>query len=174
MSADHAASFETFFVQHHGQVLRYAQRRLPSPTAAEDLAAEVFTAAWQIWAADKSLTLPWLYRVASNKIADRYRSEERRAAVQVALFRQQEEAGAGPDHLERLALREALLQLSDRDREAITLHYWEGLAAPEIAEILGCTLPTAWAVLSRARKRLRRALADNTTQNATTLKEGSR
>lgn len=174
MSGDHAASFETFFVQNHGKVLRYAQRRLPSLTAAEDLAAEVFTAAWQTWATDDSLALPWLYRVAANKIADRYRAEERRVAMQLALARQQEGPGPTHDHLESLALREALLQLSDRDREAITLHYWEGLAAPEIAQILGCTLPTAWAVLSRARKRLRRALTDEPTPPVATMKEGTR
>lgn len=174
MRADRVVSFEQFFVQNHAKILRYAERRLPSLTAAEDLAAEVFTAAWQTWATDDSLALPWLYRVASNKIADRYRAEERRVAMQLALARQQEEPGPTHDPLESMALREALLQLSDRDREAITLHYWEGLAAPEIAQILGCTLPTAWAILSRARKRLRRALADDPLQPATSMKGGTR
>jgi RNA polymerase sigma factor (sigma-70 family) len=155
-------TFESLFERHHVKVLLYAERRLPSRAAAEDLAAEVFSAAWERWSTHGTVHLPWLYRVAANKIVDKYRAVGRREAMEQALARVEDENQQHADPLEALALREAILQLDARDREAITLFYWEGLSAPEIAEALGCTRTTAWAILSRARKRLRKALADET------------
>ncbi|PPF41872.1 hypothetical protein C5B85_18295 [Pseudoclavibacter sp. AY1F1] len=157
-------TFEALFTINHPKILKYAQRRLPTLALAEDIAAEVFTAAWQSWSEGQRPQLPWLYRVAANKIADRYRSDERKEAVQIALTRLHEEPGHTADPLDLLSLRDALLLLGDRDREAITLHYWEGLNASEIAEVLGCSTPNAWTTLSRARKRLRHALSDTTDQ----------
>ena len=38
--------------------------------------------------------------------------------------------------------------------------YWEDLSPAEMAEILGCSVPTLWVRLNRARNALRRRLGD--------------
>lgn len=160
MDNEQLASFEEVFTFHHPKILRYAERRLSSLTAAEDIAAEVFHAAWKQWQAQKPVVLPWLYRVASNKIIDQYRAAERTAGIEAALSRLAEEPVAKLDVTELMTLRAALLTLDERSREAIFLFYWEELSAHEIAQVFGCTRTTAWAVLSRARQRLRRLIGE--------------
>jgi RNA polymerase sigma-70 factor (ECF subfamily) len=174
VSPEEPETFEGLFERYHVKVLLYAERRLPSRAAAEDLAADVFYAAWERWSTHGPVQLPWLYRVAANKIVDKYRTVGRREAMEHALARVEEENQQHEDPLETLALREAILQLDARDREAITLFYWEGLSAPEIGEVLGCTRTTAWAILSRARKRLRKALADETSPAPELMKGAAR
>ncbi|MBO1902503.1 sigma-70 family RNA polymerase sigma factor [Leucobacter weissii] len=162
MSESGLDTFEHLFEAYYSLVRRYAERRVPSAVIAEDIAAETFTAAWDLYRRRKPVELPLLYRIAANKIADRYRSEERRTAVRVALERRLEDRADDPGHLERLALHEALLKLSERERKVIMLSYWEGLSAAEIAATLSCTVAAAWAILSRARRRLRSLLDDAT------------
>ena len=55
---------------------------------------------------------------------------------------------------------EALAALPERDREAILLHAWEGLSAPEAAEVLGCSATAYRLRLHRARRRLAAQLQD--------------
>ncbi|MDR2453026.1 MAG: RNA polymerase sigma factor [Bifidobacteriaceae bacterium] len=149
------AGFERLFWSCHARVLRYAERRLPTPDDAENVAAEVWAAAWARWRAGKAVELPWLYRVTANKIADHYRAAERGQAVAAALRRSAETLPAETAARERrFAVRAALLALSEREREAVMLTYWEGLRAADVAKVLGCGVPTVWAVLSRARKKL--------------------
>lgn len=136
-------------------MLRYAERRLPRPDLAEDVAAETFSAAWSRWRDRHDVELPWLFRVASNKINDHYRATSRRQAIEEALTRAVEDAPESLDELDRIALRQALLQLPMRERETIMLTYWEGLNASEISKVLDCTVAAVWALLSRARRRLR-------------------
>jgi RNA polymerase sigma-70 factor (ECF subfamily) len=159
MGNDTAEGFERVFALHHAALLRYVERRLPLPDAAQDVAAEVWVAAWERWGSGRMVELPWLYRVAANKVADHYRAVERGRAVALALRRSVD--GLPEDALARGradALGAALADLGEREREAIMLTYWEGLRAADVAAALGCAVPTAWAVLSRARKKLRRLL----------------
>jgi RNA polymerase sigma-70 factor (ECF subfamily) len=44
---ERAERFRRIFDRHHGQVLRYAQRRSSTHAAAEDVAAETFLVVWR-------------------------------------------------------------------------------------------------------------------------------
>ena len=57
--------------------------------------------------------------------------------------------GRWMDQADRIA------QLPAGQREAITLYYYEGFSAQEVAQALGVPRPTACMRLSRGRKRLR-------------------
>ena len=157
---------------YYSSILRYAERRLPGFALAEDLAAEAFAAAWGRWQEGKDVELPWLYRVASNKVADHYRRSERQGRMEEALFRRFEEPNGELDALDAIALRQALEELSGRDREAIFLTYWDGLSAGEVAKVLGCTIPTVWALLSRTRRRLRALLDANPVTSTASARRG--
>jgi RNA polymerase sigma-70 factor (ECF subfamily) len=55
-------------------------------------------------------------------------------------------------------LAAALWQLSQGDREALLLRYWEELEPAQIAQVMGCSRATMAVRLHRARLRLRREL----------------
>ncbi|WP_187977078.1 RNA polymerase sigma factor [Mycetocola sp. JXN-3] len=160
MTRQQTAVFEHVFHANYVLVRRYAERRVPSAALAEDIAAETFTAAWVRYQQGDSIELPWLYRVASNKINDHFRSAERKRAVEETLERVLSEQEEDADTLEKIALGRSLLKLTDREREAILLTYWEGLGAAEVAVALSCSVASAWAILSRARKKLRALLGE--------------
>lgn len=157
-------SFDEVFSANYALIVRYAERRLPSTSLAEDVAAETFAAAWSRWSRGESVELPWLYRVAANKVVDHYRSSSRRQAIEEALARATGEARGELDWLDRIAVQRALLKLAARDREVIMLTYWEGLSASDIAVVIDASVASVWATLSRARKKLRIALDDPAAQ----------
>jgi RNA polymerase sigma-70 factor, ECF subfamily len=97
----------------------------------------------------------WLYSIALNLVRDRAR---RHAAEQRAYERVQAPA-ASPDELEALAgrdaLRQALTELSEEEREAVALRYGADLTVPEIAKLTGEKLTTVEGRVYRALRKLR-------------------
>jgi RNA polymerase sigma-70 factor (ECF subfamily) len=57
------------------------------------------------------------------------------------------------------ALLDAVQSLPDKYAEVLRLWAWEWLTAPEIAEVVGCSVSAAEKRLSRALKRIRASLA---------------
>ncbi len=73
--------------------------------------------------------------------------------------------GAGPATTDptsaagdRLDVFTALRSLSDRERAAVVLRYYEDRTDPDIAEILGCSRATVRSLVHRAIPKLKRAL----------------
>jgi DNA-directed RNA polymerase specialized sigma24 family protein len=64
-------------------------------------------------------------------------------------------AGPGERCLALPELAQALLQLSERDREVIALRFGGDLAGPEIASLLGLSLANVQQILSRSLRKLR-------------------
>lgn len=97
----------------------------------------------------------WLYSIALNLVRDRAR---RRTAEQRAYERVQAPAAA-TDELEALtgrdALRRALVELSEEERDAVALRYGADLTLPEIAKLTGEKLSTVEGRVYRALRKLR-------------------
>jgi RNA polymerase sigma factor (sigma-70 family) len=97
----------------------------------------------------------WLYSIALNLVRDRAR---RQAAEQRAYERVQAPS-APADGLEALAgrdaLRRALGELSEEEREAVALRYGADLTVPEIAKLTGEKLTTVEGRVYRALRKLR-------------------
>lgn len=152
------AWLEALFTAHHREVLAYASRRVPSHEA-DDVVAEVFTAAWQHRERVPDPALPWLYRTASHHVLHAYRGHGRRERLTRRLERtpQPDET----DHAEGVATRlddaaivgAALARLSATDAETLRLSVWEGLTTGEIAYVVGCSPTAAKVRLHRARRR---------------------
>lgn len=69
---DSEDGFGEVFDRYAPAILRYAQRRLDSREAAQDVVSDTFTAAWRHWdrrPAPKVL-LPWLYAIADHAVRD--------------------------------------------------------------------------------------------------------
>ena len=149
---DAEAWFTDEVATHLDAVYRYFRRRAAVQDA-DDLTAEVFEIAWRR-RDDVPLEwiLPWLYRTAGFVLSN-HRRRARGLPLPLA------EEPSDRDHAQRIAdhdqLSRALSVISERDRDILLLHAWEGLTGAELAEALGISRSGAQAALSRARSRLR-------------------
>lgn len=155
-------AFAMIFDRHFDEIHRYLRRR--HPEEADELAAEVFTAAFDGRARYRRLgdsARPWLYGIASNLLARRRRSELRglRALARAGA----REPAAGEDALlgvaERLdaqrrsaELAAALSRLNAGDRDVLLLYALSDLSYEEVACALELPIGTVRSRLARARR----------------------
>lgn len=157
-------AYRALYRAHYATVRRYLAARAPADVV-DDLTAETFLVAWRRAATVPDHTLPWLLNVAAKVLANQRRSSDRAGALvdhlaEVAVL---DTPGVEADverRTQRRALIEALATLRDDDRELMLLHVWEDLPAREIAVVLELNPVATRARLSRARRRLERALRE--------------
>jgi RNA polymerase sigma-70 factor (ECF subfamily) len=161
---DSEDGFREVFDRYAPAILRYAQRRLDSREAAQDVVGDTFTAAWRHWDRRPApdVVLPWLYAIAGNAVRDQWRSaqRQRRLAGRLSALRA---AGHGGDPGEGVvlgrAISQALAALPEADREVLRLVAWEGQTdARMLGLVLGVRPASARSRVLRARRRLRALL----------------
>ena len=165
-------AFREFYLRHIGRIVAFAVRRCRSPDEVPDLVAAVWLEA--IASADRfdprrGHALPWLLGIAANLSASEVR---RRSRELEALTRLGGQRVLDEDEYARLEreidaaavipqLREAMARLSSAERPVLELVAWEGLTPTEAAAALGIPPPVARMRLTRARRNLRRIVADD-------------
>jgi RNA polymerase sigma factor (sigma-70 family) len=154
------SEFRALYLQHLRPLQRHVERRIDVREFARDIVSETFWVAWEHALRGEVVDAPWLYVTANNKLRDHFKRRRRRDAAEIALRRLAEEPSPMLSALESIALHSALATLSPRDREVVTLTYWDGLSAEEIARILRMSKSAVWTALSRARDRLRAELTE--------------
>ena len=138
---------------------RLALRKLRDAAEAEDVAQEALLRLWKIapdWRAGEAKVSTWLYRVVSNLATDRLR-KRRNVGLDEAPEIADDRASALEDLIVRdrmAALDEALEQLPERQRLAVTLRHIEGLSNPEIAEALETGVEAVESLTARAKRAL--------------------
>jgi RNA polymerase sigma-70 factor (ECF subfamily) len=153
---DAQRDFADLYAAHAPRVLAFCLRRTTRDFA-EDALAETFAVAWRRRDDLPREPLPWLLGVARKVLANQRRAASRRQALAQRLAAVPPIAPAdtvGPPVVE------ALETLSAADREVLMLTAWDGLSAAEAATVLGCSPLAVRLRLSRARKKLRDALAE--------------
>lgn len=161
MSDAQRSAFSSLFDATHRRVWAYVVRGDASRADADDLVAEVFVVAWRrlddVPADDP---VPWLLGVARNVRRNQERSRRRATALLDRLRAEHAPDAAHParDIADVRAIRAALGELSDTDRELLQLAAVEDLTPGQIAQVLGCRPVTARVRLHRARSRLRALL----------------
>ncbi len=163
MDEERTARFEAVYTDTYEQILGYATRRCDTAEDAADVVAETFVIAWRKIDALPSGTESrlWLYGVARNVLANHRRGLVRRRSRQVELDTDIADLYAySPEgSVELGAIARTFRELSDDDRELLSLVAWEGLDHGEIARVLDCSRNAVRVRLHRARRRFSKALA---------------
>ncbi len=151
--------------QEQSRLRNFIRRRVPDPGDAEDILQDVFYELVEAYRLMKPIEQvgAWLFRVARNRITDRFRKKK---PVLVSDLAEVEEDGemlsledllpspeAGPDaaYARSLLLEEledAIEELPDEQREAFVAHEFEGRSFKELAAESGVSVNT---LLSRKR-----------------------
>jgi RNA polymerase sigma-70 factor, ECF subfamily len=87
--------------------------------------------------------VPWLYRVVRNGAWSAHREAARRRQREQRVSANEEWFSAVDDHLDADAAMQTLDQLPLELREVIVARLWGGLTFEDIAQLVGCSLPTA-------------------------------
>jgi RNA polymerase sigma-70 factor (ECF subfamily) len=159
-------AFEEVVRRYQRRVYAVAFRIVRRHDVADDVTQEAFIRAHQ---ALKSFDLgrpfgPWICRIAANLSINHVRSPQSREEALPEGHAEEPSEAPGPETrvLEREGqevLQRAVLDLPGEQRAVFVLRVYEELSYREIAETLGLSMGTVMSRLSRARARLREALA---------------
>ncbi|HET7421838.1 MAG TPA: sigma-70 family RNA polymerase sigma factor [Candidatus Dormibacteraeota bacterium] len=127
-----------------------AMRILDDSGKAEDVVQEAFVKLWNGAARfdeSRGSLRAWLTTAVRNRSIDMLRGRSQHERRELALKPDVSAAGAGPDEeaagsLERAAVRAALAELPEEQRQAVMLAYFGGFTQAEIAELAGVPLST--------------------------------
>jgi RNA polymerase sigma-70 factor (ECF subfamily) len=158
--------FLQVYEEHVGRVYAYFVYRLRSRADAEDLTQLTFERAFDAWGRfdpSRGEVATWLIAIARNALVDHHRRDRSgiQASISAGEVREAElPKTAGPDSDLGLSpeLAAALDRLGRRERGLIALRFGADLRGPEIAELLDMSLANVHQILSRALRKLRRAL----------------
>ncbi|MDA5094114.1 RNA polymerase sigma factor [Aliiroseovarius sp. KMU-50] len=147
------------------RVLGYASRLLGGDRAeAEDVTQEAMLRLWKQapnWRQGEAKVTTWLYKVVSNLCTDRLR--KRRSVDIDAIEEPADEAPSVVDGMMQRdraeALQDALMQLPERQRIAVSLRHLEGASNPEIADVLEISVEAVESLTARGKRALAAALA---------------
>lgn len=144
----------------HGLV----RRVLVDEAQSEEVTQEVFLELWQSaprFDASRGSALGWIFTLAHRRAVDRVRSaqssreRDERVAKRDAATAYDPVAEEGDARIESQRVHRAMRELSDSQREAITLAYYGGFSQSEIAERLGTPIGTVKTRLRDGMIRLR-------------------
>jgi RNA polymerase sigma factor (sigma-70 family) len=156
--------FAEAFAAEERRLLAIALSILRSQSEAEDAVQATAVRAWKAWhqRADGGNTGRWMTSICVRQCITRRRLLLRGRAMTAELTDQLPDAArtAGADRADP-DLDQAYATLSKRQRAVISLHYGQGYALNECAEIMQCRAGTVASHLSRALTKLRKALSDD-------------
>jgi len=153
------------FRRHIRSVSRFFRTKVPE--AAEDLTQSTFLALAEL-DPERIASVPfraYLFGIARNQLLMHLRTKTRADRRFDPLTWSAPDAGASPvrvaaAHQQQRALATALQRLPVDYQVALELHYFEGLAVAEIAEVLGRPVGTIKSLLSRGRDLLRERIVE--------------
>lgn len=154
--------FAQVYAVHHAEALRLAYLLCGNRERAEDAVADAFVRVYrQMTRTQIRNPRAYVRRAVVNELNSRFR--------RLALERREAAKRSGDSRGERTSdetladadeMFTALKKLSDRQRTAVVLRYYEDLPEKAIAEAMGVSIGTVKSTLSRGMDRLRSLLAE--------------
>lgn len=160
-------SFQRLYHHYFPRVFAYVAYRIGTKQEAEDLTATIFMKVIESLSRFEyrgtGSFATWLFRIAHNEVQQFYRLLQRRATVPLDDLPEIASAESLPDEAfarkeQFVRLREALLTLSPRRQEIITLRFFGGLRNQEIATVLALDERTVASHLYRGLEDLKHIL----------------
>ena len=164
IASGNEAALNQFFQRHHQSVYLYALRRLNEAADAADVLNDVMLQVWR--GADRfagqSKVTTWLLGIANHKILDIYRHRKRTDYEELDECIEDEDADNALSGIalaqDAALIKHCMDKLSNAHREVVHLAYYEDMAYPDIAEVLGCPPGTVKTRMLHAKKNLKRCL----------------
>lgn len=154
------AAFRQLFDRHGPRLYGWFLRSTHSDAVANDLVQQTFL---NLHRARRDYRIgarfrPWLYAIGANTRREYFRKTQRRA--ETGFDPAVHDSGVAPDAstAEARAVRRALQQLPDNQRDVLLLHWYEGFSFREIGEMLGASTSAVKVRAHRAYKALRATL----------------
>ncbi len=161
------AAFDMLFARYQSKILNLISRYVRDADEVQDIAQEAFIKAYRALPRFRgdSAFYTWLYRIAINTAKNHLVARSRRPPsmdvdVEDADYRddadvlreaEDPEAALARDQL-RATIDQALVDLPDDLRSALTLREFDGLSYEQIATILECPVGTVRSRIFRARE----------------------
>lgn len=165
LRAGDTAAAEGLVRRYHQPLLRYLHRLSGSEQVAEDLHQQTWLSVLEHLdkfdpSAGPGSFKAWLFRIATNKFNDHWRSNGRdrsaREGLRLVAEREYPEAGHRLHATEQEdRLRRAIEQLPEAQRQVLLLRYYANLKFVDIAAMLGCPLNTALGRMHKAMLKLK-------------------
>ncbi|MBA2700096.1 MAG: sigma-70 family RNA polymerase sigma factor [Chloroflexi bacterium] len=159
-----AWAFGRLFDHYHLPIYRYIASRIHRPPDAEDLTQLVFIKALEALPRYESRGVPfggWLFRLARNAVIDHVRTRHEHADLGAAISAAGRDPGPEDVTVARQEMEEvaaALAALTEEQREAISLRFFAGLSAREVAAVMDKQEGTVRGLQFRGIAALRRQL----------------
>jgi RNA polymerase sigma-70 factor (ECF subfamily) len=162
---------EVLVKRYYESLMRYLQRLAANDHLAEELHQQTWLSVLDhLEKFDASASgggfKAWLFRIATNKANDHWRSAGREKNAKEGLKLITEEEAPGADHRlqgseQEEKLRQAIGKLPENQRQVLLLRYYSKLKFVEIADLLGCPLNTALGRMHKAMLKLKQLMEND-------------
>lgn len=164
------AALEALYNATASRVYGLAVKIVNNPELAEEVVGDVFLQVWRKardFDAERAIPLAWLLMICRSRALDKLRRERRITKKQCQADENAEaEETTVKSPLENLScneisgqVREALLQLNDRQRQFIMLAFYKGMSHQEISDYTGDPLGTVKSGIRRAQVLLKQVIS---------------
>ncbi len=167
VQAGDKAAFDLLVRKYQHKIVKLISRYIHDPSEAQDVAQETFLKAYRALPRFRgdSAFYTWLYRIAINTAKNHLVAQDRRpreSGIDVSEAENYESGGLLrhgdtperellKDEIEK-TIHEAIDQLPDELKTAITLREMEGMSYEEIAQTMNCPVGTVRSRIFRARE----------------------
>jgi RNA polymerase sigma-70 factor, ECF subfamily len=168
------AAFEQLYDRHAPILYALLLRMLANPEDAQEVLQEAFVKAWNDasrYDPSRGSELAWLISIARSRGIDRIRSRKVRGEREKDAAQDNSIRSAAVDGMaavesvvvgeEQRAVRAALAEIPEVQRQALELAYFDGLSQSEIAEKLGVPLGTIKTRMQLGMRKMRERLRES-------------
>jgi len=143
------------------RIYRYVFFRVTDTELAEDLTSQVFLKAWENLSRYKpgGPFVAWLYTIARNTVIDHYRTRKQSVPLDQTVIKEDPALDEKVDLKHDIGiLQEAMQELTDEQREVLTLRFLADMETGEIAEQMQKSEGAVRALQMRALQALAKAM----------------